>query len=64
MYAFLIKHLGLDATPVLGDDGTVDEAWAQVASLAALHVFDTEHPVTLRSTLAELAATLQRLQQE
>jgi uncharacterized protein len=63
MYAFLIKHLGLDATAVLGDDGKVDEAWAQIASPAALQVFDAEHPATLRPTLAEIAMTFQRLRE-
>lgn len=64
MYAFMIKHLGLDATPVLGDDERVDEAWAWIAPVAALHVFDAEHPATLRPTLADLAGTLQRLRSE
>ena len=32
MYAFLIKHLRLDASAYLLPDGRIDEAWAQVVA--------------------------------
>jgi hypothetical protein len=61
MYAFLIRHLRLDASPYLLPDGRIDEAWAQIAAPKRLAVFDPTHPEDLHPSAAELAATLQRL---
>jgi ubiquinone biosynthesis protein UbiJ len=62
MYAFLIRHLGLDASAYLTSDGRVDEAWARVVTPERLAVFTRDEPDDLRPSVPELMERLKRLQ--
>ncbi len=62
LYAFLIRHLGLDASPYRLSDGRIDESWAQVVAPERLAVFDPTHPDDLHPTVPELMEKLKQLQ--
>jgi pimeloyl-ACP methyl ester carboxylesterase len=63
MYAFLIKHLGLDASAYLTSDGRIDEAWAHVVAPERLAVFSLSEPDDLRPSVQDLTDTLAKLRE-